>query len=855
MTCRIPQDGNLKKEIEALEEKLKKAGVDVLEAALSHEVLVKEGAEAARLAGKKLSPEDITKYQLNADNPLLAEAIGASNKKNKEHSREKAGNAIKEDLENGINDLTKLAGTADTPIEYVAVKLLSWNKTVGQKLRESNLNVGNYMANRLWGVPQGFGGNMKHMFTAGEHQGLHLVRFQAKFMKQYRSIMWEYGESQGNGWWGKLKLAERNGMTHPEVDRINREVYEDLNNARLGKARNTKPEIQKLVKLINAHNQFVFDELRSEGLERGVLESDYHELNFKNTAHKVNKETLLKLFQKGYENTEHSMEDAKVLSEKLVELINSSEDFSYTNTFKSRYDLLRDIDTSVEFNGVKLMDLLNTDLKTSMDKNSRTAAGWLGISKATGGAIKTHSDIEAFNELLFQEAEMKGVSKDRAQYLHDINKDNLDRLFGRPVRGGVPHELRNLMDLATLRGMGKSGASQMADSGNAAMRVLFNAHDINFVRRVLKMAGSNQNESKVVRDMHNIVGLWDGVAELMNHSRHIDEEVMKEVGKLREVSLAIADKATLGDAKAELLRGLGKVNNQDIVQKYQSRVLMSCWLLDVGRHFNPSNPGKGSMTTRRMMANGIADRFGRDADLEAGFKFAEFDSDGLLVDLNLEKWDKKGIDKLALGMFKAEATEVQRTVVGDHPTWVNPVLWQAVTQFREFSIIGTNKQLLRQIKHADIEGVTAVAINTAVAGLVKTAQYKLAVGMGNVIDGRAFLAEANDKHSYWRETFKYSMNAGAFPDAGIMLGDIGKLTEEVSNGQYGAAKKSGMDLFNQVPLFGLMDDYFTAAGYAGTGEFKSAYSKASEVLPYSNSVFGEALVQFAINQKWLKKEK
>lgn len=849
MTCRIPKDKELHENLKDKKKELKQAYKKLQEEHDKLKETVKQGSEELDKAGYKLSQSDLKKYQLKQDNPKIQEVLLKAEQTNHERSLNKVSEAIKIDIEDGVNEISRLSATADTGLEWIVHKALFWNKGVGEKLKNSGLESATWMANRLWGIPQGLGGNMRHIFTAGEHQGLALTRFQAHFSINYRQILWDHGKRTGQGFWKNLQMTERNAEKNPELDRLYKDVYEDLNNARLGRARSKNKTVQELSKLVSEHNQMLFDELAAEGLEKGTIEPHHFELKFKKEQTNKHSERKLKaLFRKGYEST-YTPEESKVLADKLYEMLDSYKDHSYRNTFQSRYDLLRNIDTSAEYDGVKILDLMDTDIRTTIDVAQRNAAGWIGISKATNGAIKSESDISAMYELFEQEGLEKGVETD---YLRKVNEDNMNRLFGRPVRGGIPPELRNIMNLGTLTGMGKAGISQAVDSGQASIRALFHGTDINFVRKVLQEVGRESEEAGLVKDIHALTGLWQGISELSNHARFLDIQKLEEIGEIRKLSRRVSNMATANDMKAELLRGLGKVNMQDAVQKYQSRVLMSSYLLDVGKHFHN---GTGKMSVERMMENGITDRFGKDVDLEAGFKHSEFDENGLLIDLNLDKWSKKAKSKLALGMWRAEATEVQRTVVGDLPTWVNPVAWQCVTQFREFSINGTNKQLLRQIKHADIESVTSVAINTAMAGLVKTAQYKVAVAGANAVGGREILGEAEKQHSYYRDILKYTMNTGISMDVYDLADALGNIGHEASNGQYGAAWNTGRHLFNQVPTGKVLDNYWKVAGYGATGEFPEMMSKAKELIAYSNSIYADALSSWMLENGYMKRVK
>jgi hypothetical protein len=301
------------------------------------------------------------------------------------------------------------------------------------------------------------------------------------------------------------------------------------------------------------------------------------------------------------------------------------------------------------------------------------------------------------------------------------------------------------------------------------------------------------------------------------------------------MSLKIADLATGGEMKAEASRGLGKLSGYNMIRRAQTRAVQASFMLDIANHFTK---GKGVMGNARMADVGLTDTLGKNAQMEAAFKkYAEFDSNGVLKKLNINKWDKAVREELQYAMIRDEAQQIQRTHVGELPPWMNKPIMGLIFQFRQMPIVANSKSLGRALAFADKEAVTGVMLNTAIAGMVRYGKFAALGTAANLVTG-----DDNKINYEYTETQKYITPFGIFPDM-----------YDITYGTTGINSISDMDsgwdaLQSQVPVMGLINDYHEAGKSATRGDVKGMVESASNLVPLSNTALAEVMGQALIKQ-------
>lgn len=701
---------------------------------------------------------------------------------------------------------------SNTALDWLGSKMLVWNKGPGKILRDTDLSTAKWIAARIWGSPEGTGGRLRDVGDASNWTNVAKSVLLSKLLPKYRSIIWEDGVKAGKWALQSLQEAERSGAQHAGVKQMNKDVFLELNNRRLGRT-GTAGLVKNMADHVSDMYKELDSRLREVGAVQSTLPAHHVELEFKRNAMKKAKEKLgedglHELFSKGFRSSGSTKTEADHLARMLLKRINEAGDESGNHTMswdKPLSGLRNDLDLATEHNGVQIVDLLNTEIMHLLDRSVNRASAWYGLAKATKGTITGPGDLAALQELMVAEGKYKGT--DIAK-LEQINTDYFDRLFGRPVRGGVPHEIRNLMQLGVYTKMGKAGGSQLCDTGQAAIKSMYDIFDKEYIDHILAQTKAG-TRSELGAEMNAITGMMDGLAEIMWHGRHLDEAKLEEISELRLMSYKISDMLTGYNVHPAMSRILGKLNFQDVIQKYQSRFLMHSWLNQTARHFT----GRGSkISIGRQMEVGVMDKFGIDVDLEVAFKHAEFDEHGNITKLNWEKWSPEAKDKLTYGIMKTEAQEVQRVLTGDMPTWMNSIPAQILTQFKHFSIIAANKQTLRQMRHADAEAVISLVINTAMTVTVKTAQASLGTMAMNVVTKKDILDSVGENFGADAKTLvKYNMLTGFAGDAWDIFDTVHDTTKQSWNGQYGVAANTSMKYLEMTPAIGVAHDMYGVA--------------------------------------------
>ncbi len=564
---------------------------------------------------------------------------------------------------------------------------------------------------------------------------------------------------------------------------------------------------------------------------------------FRGAITKHGRAKVVATLSKGYTNlsTQKNPISKELADKQANDLIDDvlSDDFAnidqFSPTMDARAKSRRDLDTTAEMDGLSVLDLLDTNVDSLSTKYSHRVGGWVGLAKATKGLITSQKDIDLFRANMIEEALEAGVKPKKYVEMFD---DTIDQLFGRPTKNmfsdtkGLSPELRELADLAVLTKMGGLGSSQLIETGQVLTRnVVTSFSDPATAQKVLNMGREGKSDSLLLEEIQSISNITNDLEFLDRQSVHLDQTILDETSKVRQLSLKIANLATGGDLKAEASRGLGKVTGYNMLHRAQTRVAQASFVLDIANHFSR---GKGVMGNARMADVGITDTLGKNDAMEAMFKkHAEFDKNGVLSKLNIDKWDKSVREELQYAMIRDEAQQIQRTHVGELPPWMNKPLMGLIFQFRQMPIVANSKSLGRALAFADVEAVTGVTLNAAVAGLVRYGKFvALGAATGAVIGDFGSGADITEDQT---QIHKYIAQEGIFADLhDLVLGRSG--VNSIND------VESGWNFMqSQIPVMGLMNDYFEAGRAGVKGDVQGMVNSAENLVPLSNTAIGEVL--------------
>ena len=775
-------------------------------------------------------------------------------------SAEKVSMGLAEWVRSGEKKRTELANKVTGATDFIGRAITRMTKTVGAIFIDSDLTSMKFFGSRVTEVSRGYGGNAKRAPTAGTITSATLMESIVKIIPQYRKMIDAYAESKGAGSLGRLKARERAGQVDPNVDKFNREVFLVQEYRRQGKP--LPKDVHKSVTDFVDQWDYYMDHNHNTLVDAGVagftaarkvkhyIPHIWQTGKFRGAITKHGRAKVEAALSKAYMNLSTDANivlkaDADAQATKLIDDVLSDTYVNkdqYSPALDARSRARTDLDTTTELDGVRILDLLDTEVIQLGTKYSNRVAGWVGLSKATNGMINSQADIDVFKENMIAEAIEKGINPKKYVQMFE---DTIDQLFGRPTKNmlvdgkGLTRELNDMKDLAATTKMGGLGTAQLSETGQTITRMVMNTFsDEKMAKKVLSMGRGSKSDSLLLDEIQSISNITDDMEFLDRQQTHLDTATTDEVSATRNLSLNIAHTATGGNLKAEASRGLGKLSGYNMIRRAQSRVVQASFMLDIANHFTK---GKGVMGNARMADVGLTDTLGKNPAMEAAFKkYAEFDADGVLQKLNISKWDKAVREELQYAMIRDEAQQIQRTMVGELPPWMNKPIMGLIFQFRQMPIVANSKSLGRSLAFADKEAVTGVMLNTAIAGMVRYAKFAALGTVANALTGdvskQVVVTEEQTQKT------KYITPLGIFPDM-----------EDLVVGRSGLSSikdtESSWDFMqNQVPVAGLINDYFEAGKSAARGDIQGMVDSASQLVPLGNTALAEVVGQALMNQ-------
>lgn len=731
----------------------------------------------------------------------------------------------------------------------------SMTKDLATRFQNSNIHALEYVGANFTELGRGGGGSIQRPMTASVMRETYMKESLLQIMPQYTRIMDDYAAEHGKGAIGKMMAQQLSGAESKLVDKFNREFFTLIELTRQGKPipTNSSKAVKELLTEWNKYMDNNFDlaiDSRLGGFTKDRKVKNYvphiwQPSNVSKALKVHGEDKVIRVLAKGMLDTNNNGIDthfeaivrAKDHLEwikeqgKLIDQGRAGETDQYMPTSETRAKQRLDVDTTAEIDGLSILDLLDTDVISLAVKYSNRLAGMVGMSKASNGAINSELAIKTLKEQIVEEGKAKNIpTKDYEKWYDDM----VNMLVGRPTRNGLGQELRMLKDLTALTRMGMLGVAQAIETGAVTTRLVRNLFSSEpMMRQVMKIAKASGTEERAFLDeVQSLSKINDEIEWMQRQSVHLDQEEMSKVSKLRQFSLGMTNWATFGKLKAPASRLLGKTTGFNIIRKYQSRVVQSSFIMDTAKHFKY---GTGKMGNARMSDVGLTDVNGSNDVLKDVFEnIVEWGDNGLPSKLNVDQWPKEARDLYMFAMNRDEAQNIQKTLVGELPPWMNRPLMALAMQFREMPLVANNKQLARSMAFADKEAVTGVLLNAAFAGMLRYSRFA-AMGYGAyALTG----SEPQDPNYRQTQEHMYMVQGGIFPDlTNLAMSAYTAGNSGIDNGIYGNPDVER--LLNQIPVMGLMKDYKDSLPIYN--DYKKNAEAVQGLVPLGNTAYGDLI--------------
>lgn len=375
----------------------------------------------------------------------------------------------------------------------------------------------------------------------------------------------------------------------------------------------------------------------------------------------------------------------------------------------------------VASNGVRIMDLVDTDFASMVPRRVRKSAGLAALARK---GIASRQDWDDIKTAISEEQVANGPSLpsgagrvadfiDKDKHVDNEFLDNLYTYFnGDPIAGGISPMYSRIKKLTNLALLNQLGLTQLAELGvtmSAAGIEQFFRHANEALRGEIKKVDSPL------------------VQELKHMNIFVPEEKLFRDDLVHEFEKQTATSEYMRNFDRllnKMQRVQGFTSGFYAIRRIQQRIAVTAAADKIMRGFKTKE-----WSPERLIDIGIDPKFAAKLKSYVDNGTVQFDADGNLVKLNMHNWDVEDAETFALSLNASTNTLVQKAMAGEsnmlfHKDGVASLFWH----LKSFPMLAMEKQLLRSIRLMDTE-----AAMTFLYGLGTAAT---AYSLKQVINGR-----------------------------------------------------------------------------------------------------------------------
>lgn len=379
----------------------------------------------------------------------------------------------------------------------------------------------------------------------------------------------------------------------------------------------------------------------------------------------------------------------------------------------------------VASNGIRIMDLLDTDLSTMMPQRARKSAGVSALARV---GITSKADWDAWTEAIMLEQRARGRGKvdkdgnliqkadDILNMETEVTPEVMDHLYayfsGGALGGGLSPGMARLRKVTNLGLLNKLGLTQMYEAGNTIAAVGMSEY-LKRLPEAVKAA---------LKDEHS---------PLMQEMKFLNVFQPEERLFRNDLTFEFEKRST----QHEYLRGVDRLLNKGQqlqgytsgffhVRRIQQHIAIGATADRLARHFRDG----GIVSDARLKDMGFDGR-----SMEAFKKHVENGDvefrDGNLYKLNLDKWATEDREALIRILNARTDQLVMRALAGESSyAFHKDGMAQLFFHLKSFALMTMEKQFLRNIRLADGETAAQFMYGLGVTGALAMVR--------NTIDGR-----------------------------------------------------------------------------------------------------------------------
>lgn len=501
------------------------------------------------------------------------------------------------------------------------------------------------------------------------------------------------------------------------------------------------------------------------------------------------------------------------------------------------------INTQAEYNGVRVQDLLNTNVGELAENYGKEAAG--GAAFARMGFPTRQSVLNAIDAGERAGRNMVGSDAKAIKQLRgeaDMLRDAVRMTYGNTIdadpTSGIVRGTRRVREVTGLLRLQQMGFAQFSEVSRSIAKmglgtVLSSVPATKFLRSRAAREGNTARgaiKEPELREMEELIGYIGEDNWLSGWNVRHDEfgESADTIGRLS----AIADNALAAGSRVNtVLSGFKAIQggSEKIVARSINKRLKEH--LSGGRKLparDLDEVGLDAATMQRLQRH-----------FDDNPAHAEYNGEQVRM-MNFDAMEPDLRETVGVAVRRMSGRLIQRNFIGDEGMWMNKWWGKALTQFKSFSIVSIEKQLIHDLRGDKIAAAQILGWSTLLSLVAYSTQMQMqAIGRA---DRDKFLEDKFSMHNMAMGTFNKMPQVAGMSLGGDFLATLGVLPDSLmqSPGRLGFQQQGFGELVAGAGVVGDVFDFSRALSKYATGDddmdTRKVVDKLRRLVPFANSI-------------------
>ena len=456
-----------------------------------------------------------------------------------------------------------------------------------------------------------------------------------------------------------------------------------------------------------------------------------------------------------------------------------------------------------------LLDLVDNNMPMLAARYMGEASG---RSALAAKGITSEAEWTAMREAIVELASEHGASPEHIAHLKSVIAGTYDQLLSRPAAGGVNRHARRLMDGAQLAILNQAGLPQIAEFSQ-----ILGAHGLRnmweilpAVRAFRRSVQTGELSKDILSDISPWTGrIWDEHM-LYRTDIRLDDKLGHDATWLKRLDRLTASAKDLS-GWASGMYSIKRMQQQMTVALQAGKVakfVKGMKITDNGVQLTGEFAGQEAR---------LAD-VGWDMDFLKRMKTVEkhFEWDGDTIQrLNIQEWhDPILTEQFIEGIHRHTHQLIQRPMVGETHIWMHNTVGAMLTQFRNYPLVGIEKQTLRNIRFADEQAFYTTMYGLGMSSLVYTSKVAINAQGKSDKDKKKYLDERLSTSGMFKGAMMYAGVTSVGQDVINGLGAVGLAPSAMVSTQVSRSGGTrGVDFsIKDIPSLGFATNGINAVG-------------------------------------------